>query len=180
MNFLSKILHLFGWKIEIKINLPAKCVICVAPHTSNLDFILGIIAWYSLGRSACFLMKKQWFFWPLGILLKRMGGIAVSRGKKSGISTKMIDLFNKRDKLTLAVTPEGTRSATTNWKTGFLHIANEAKVPILLGVIDFKNKQVRLNDEFNPTGNIESDLSEVKNYYANMGKFAKYPDKFSV
>lgn len=124
--------------------------------------------------------EKTVVFLAVGNFTQTYGWHRGKQRKKVEYPQKMIDLFNKRDKLTLAVTPEGTRSATTNWKTGFLHIANEAKVPILLGVIDFKNKQVRLNDEFNPTGNIESDLSEVKNYYANMGKFAKYPDKFSV
>lgn len=182
MNIWKSALRLFGWKVRITAPRRDKCVICVAPHTSNWDFVIGLAAYRSLGRDANFLMKKFWFFWPLKYLLVHFGGIPVESRSKSGVSLtdSIIADFKTRDYLNLAVTPEGTRSRTSSWRTGFLYIALGAGVPIQLGVIDFAGKEVMIADEYVPTGDIERDMAYVKNYYAGHAAAARYPDKFTI
>lgn len=177
----KSIFEWIGWKTEITVDLPDKCVICVAPHTSNLDFIIGLIAYRSLGRKANFLMKKFWFFFPLKYLLSSLGGIPVVRkGKKDSLTKMLIDQFRQRAYLNLAVTPEGTRKAVDKWRTGFLYIARDAEVPVLLAVIDYKNKTVRITESLKPGENIEKDLSRIRKFYAPFKDSAKYPEKFKA
>lgn len=181
MNFWGFCLKLFGWKVEITAPRRDKCIICVAPHTSNWDFILGLFAYYSLGRKANFLMKEFWFFFPLKYLLKALGGIPVpSRKKRSNLTEAIIDKFNSSLYMNLAVTPEGTRGRVEKWRTGFLYIAYGANVPIQLGVIDYAGKVIMVKDEFVPSGNIEEDMTRVKDYYSQYLSAAKYPEKFTV
>lgn len=179
MNLAGWLLKIFGWSVEITVPDLPKCIICVAPHTSNWDFIIGKLAYSSVGRDAGFLMKSAWFFWPLGYFFRAIGGIPVERREKGVSLTKVVvEKFRNTQKMQLAITPEGTRSRQPNWHTGFLHIAIEANVPIMLGVLDFGKKQVRVTDEFLPTGNIEEDLKKVKEFYRDIK--GKYPDKFTV
>lgn len=181
MNIWGKALKAFGWGVEITAPRRDKCVICVAPHTSNLDFIIGICAYRSLGRKANFLMKDFWFFFPLKYLLKALGGIPVQpKGSGGSLTQKIVALFKERDYMNLAVTPEGTRSRVKNWRTGFLHISYEADVPVQLGVIDYQNKRIIIRDEIHPTGDVEADMAYVKNYYSRYTSAAKYPEKFTV
>ena len=179
MSLASLILKIFGWKVTVTVPDFPKCIICVAPHTSNLDFIIGKLAYASIGRKAGFLMKSAWFFFPLGIFFRAIGGVPVYRDKNKGnLTQQLISRYNSSDKLTLAITPEGTRSLTTRWHTGFLHIAYETKTPIVLGVIDFRLKEVILTHVFTPTGNPEADLRSVKDYYRPFT--GRYPEKFST
>lgn len=179
MNLWGKILKWSGWSVEINAPRRDKCVIAVAPHTSNWDFVLGIFAYKSLGREANFLMKDFWFFFPLKYLLRNLGGIPVPRKKKGeSVTSKVIELFKTRNYVNLAVTPEGTRSATSKWHTGFLYIAYEAEVPIQLGIIDYPSKRIIIRDEYTPTGDIDKDLAAIRNYYSKYGNAARFPEKF--
>lgn len=179
MNISARILKLFGWSVSVTVPDAPKCIICVAPHTSNWDFVLGKLAYSSVGRNAGFLMKAQWFVWPLGNFFRAIGGIPVERKNKTVSLTEIvINKFKTAQKLQLAITPEGTRSRTSQWHTGFLRIALEANVPIQLGVLDYANKQVLIRDVFIPTGDMEADLRQVKDFYAPYK--GKYPDKFST
>lgn len=182
MNIWGRILKLCGWRADITVEHRDKCVICVAPHTSNLDFLMGLIAYRSYGYRANFLMKKFWFFWPLGCLMRALGGIPVDRKKKGGISLTdaIIGDFKHRDYLNLAVTPEGTRSRTSKWRTGFLYMAYGAGVPIQLGVIDFGQKRILIEREYHPMGEVEKDMEEIKKYYNGFPDAAKHPEKFTV
>lgn len=157
-----------------------KCIICVAPHTSNIDFFLGICAYYSIGRRANFLMKKFWFFFPLGLILRKLGGIPVPKKRGSDLTSHLIELFEKRDYVNLAITPEGTRSRTERWRKGFLYIANGANIPIQLGILDYVNKKIIIEREFRTTGDVDADMAYVKNFYKSYCNVGKYPDKFSA
>lgn len=183
MNLWGRILKVFGWKVDITVPAIEKCVICVAPHTSNWDFILGLFAYRSIGRKANFLMKGFWFFFPLNFLLRSLGGIPVIRnsrkkGKTLSLTKLIIDKFNNSSYLNLAVTPEGTRSPQPDWRTGFLQISTQANVPVLLGVIDYQDKKVLIKDVFYPTSDIQKDLDEIKEYYSSFKQSARFPDKF--
>lgn len=179
MGFSRFILRLWGWKVRVTAPDYPKAIICVAPHTSNWDFIIGKLAYASVHRKAGFLMKKSWFFFPLGPIFRAMGGIPVSSGKGNESSVdNLVKLFNERKRLTLAITPEGTRSLTTHWRTGFLNIARIANIPIVLAAIDFKEKTARVERTFFPTGDNEADLRVIKDYY--KGVTGKYPEKFTT
>ena len=179
MNLSGRLLKLFGWKVEVTVPDVPKCIICVAPHTSNWDFIVGKLAYASVGRTAGFLMKSAWFVWPLGCFFRSIGGIPVApRGEGKSLTQEVVEKFQSAERMQLAITPEGTRSLQPNWHTGFLHSAREANVPIMLAVIDFCKKEVRVTDEFIPTGDIEADLHTVKEFY--RGACGKYPHKFTV
>lgn len=181
MNLWGAILRLTGWKVSITAPQHDKCVICVAPHTSNWDFILGLAAYRSLGRKANFLMKEFWFFFPLKYLLKALGGIPVpSKNKGGNLTNSIISLINESGYVNLAVTPEGTRSRQPKWRTGFLYIVYATHVPLQLGVIDYSSKEIIIRDEFVPSGDPGTDMAAVKEYYRRHETAAKYPSKFTV
>lgn len=180
MNICKLIMRLLGWRIQDTLPYRQKCVICVAPHTSNWDFVIGQLAYASIGRRSCFLMKKEWFIFPLGLFFKTIGGIPVNRGKTTSLSKRMINFFRQSEQLNLAITPEGTRSPNKNWHTGFLHIAEGAYVPIQCGVIDYSRKCVSINKEFTTTGDVDSDMQRVKDYFKEYRCAAKYPEKFMI
>lgn len=126
-------------------------------------------------------MKKFWFFFPLGILMRRLGGIPVDRGKHKGSLTRaVIQKFATSTYLNLAVTPEGTRSGNMVWHSGFLRIAYGAHVPIQLGVIDYLRKKIIIDCEFDPSADIDKDMEKVKAYYSKFRDAAKYPRKFEL
>lgn len=183
MNIWSRLLKWFGWSFNVSVQIPDKCVICVAPHTSNWDFPLGLAAYKSIGREANFLMKSFWFFFPLKYLLKKLGGIPVYRsGSRSGsLTQQVIEKFKTSSYLNLAVTPEGTRGRTGHWKTGFLYIAYGADAPLCLAVIDYRTRQMSIDRIFQPTGDIEADMKAVKEYYRHRATGAgRFPDNFTV
>lgn len=166
MNFAGLILRAVGWKVSVTVPNYHKAVICVAPHTSNWDFILGKLAYASVGRKAGFLMKKAWFFFPLGCLFRAIGGVPVDRSSKGGnLVNALVERFRVSSELVLAITPEGTRARTTHWHSGFLRIAYEAGVPVEIGVIDASSRTVSIDRIFIPSGNIDADLAEIKRIY---------------
>ena len=169
---------LSGWTADITVPYRAQAVICVAPHTSNWDFIIGLFAYRSLGRKASFLMKDFWFFFPLKYLLHALGGIPVKRSTNNDLTSLIVEDFRKTPRLNLAITPEGTRKPVDRWKTGFLRIAYKAGVPVQLGILDYPQKKVLIKDEFSPTGNIEADLLEIRKYYKTYEKVGRHPDNF--
>lgn len=178
-NFYHRLLFKrMGWSEQVTIPHRDKCIICVAPHTSNWDFIIGQLYYRSLGRTAGFLMKKEWFFWPLGILFRKMGGIPVYRSKKTSMTDTLAERIKEMERFELAVTPEGTRSKVTTWKRGFYFIALKAGIPIQLYDLDYKHKAIRCTKELMPTGDVEADMREIMEYYKNSN--AKYPEKFAI
>lgn len=178
MNLCGTLLRLAGWKLTVTVPDYPKSIICVAPHTSNWDFILGKLAYASLGRHAGFLMKKWWFFWPLGPIFRAMGGIPVAHEEGKSLTAQLVERFNASARLNIAITPEGTRSRTARWHTGFLAVAREANVPITLAVFDFPTKRIIMTETFHPSGDMEADMRAIKAYYRPFQ--GKYADKFST
>lgn len=170
----------WGWKEDLTVPHRDKCVMCVAPHTSNYDFIYAIIYDRSYGGRAHFLMKRFWFFWPLGILLRRWGGVPVDRSHKSHLTDELATIMKAEPGFRLAVTPEGTRSANPKWKHGFIYIALKANVPIRLYVLDYSRKTIICHKEVWPSGDVEKDMKEIKDYYSQFPNAGKYPAKFVV
>ena len=167
-----------GWQVEMTVPYRDKCIICVAPHTSNWDFIIAELYYHSIGRTAGFLMKKEWFFWPMGVLFRRMGGIPVERSRHVSLTDRVAEAAMKAERFELAVTPEGTRSLATKWKRGFYFIALKAGLPIQLYAIDYKRKRIVCTQELVPSGDVEADMRLIMDYYRPYE--GKYPGKFAV
>ncbi len=167
-----------GWQVEMTVPYRDKCIICVAPHTSNWDFIIAELYYHSIGRTAGFLMKKEWFFWPMGVLFRSMGGIPVERSRHVSLTDRVAEAAMKAKRFELAVTPEGTRSLATKWKRGFYFIALKAGLPIQLYAIDYKNKRIVCTKELVPSGDVEADMRLIMDYYRPYE--GKYPGKFAV
>lgn len=166
MKYISSfLLRLLGWTPMVPAFDPPKSVICVAPHTSNWDFLLGKLYYWAIDRKAGFLMKKEWFFFPLGPLLKAMGGVPIDRSRSGSTVEQLKNYFQKRARFTIAITPEGTRGYSPRWKTGFYRIALGAGVPILLAKIDYSCKEISIFEEFHPTGNEETDIAYIRSRY---------------
>lgn len=180
MKKLSKFIFtkILGWKVENVIADIPKCVIVVAPHTSNWDFIIGKLAYWSIGRTANFLIKKEWFVFPFNIFFKSVGGIPVERNKKTSMTETLAAQFDKYDRLQLAITPEGTRKRVDEWKKGFYFIALKAKVPIVLVGLDYVKKVASFLNVFHPTGDFESDIIKIKGFY--KGIIGKHPNNFAL
>lgn len=170
--------RLLGWKTVITVPFYEKCVICAAPHTSNWDLLIGKLFYGSLGRRASFLMKKEWFFFPLNLVFKAMGGIPVNRGKKNSLVDQLARRFASCSRFNLAITPEGTRKANPEWKKGFYYIALQAQVPIMLFGIDYPSKTITCTKAIMPSGDIEKDMREIKRYF--MQFTGRHPEYFSV
>ena len=148
----------------------------MAPHTSNWDFILGKLYYSAIGRHAGFLMKKDWFFFPFGGVLRSMGGIPVDRSHSGSMVDQLAERIKESSKLSIAITPEGSRRATDRWKTGFYRIACAANIPIQLAVIDYKKRELGILETFYPTGNEEADIRYIRSRYRS--EQARFPKKF--
>ncbi len=177
-NFSFWLLHRMGWTLlDIKQPRPKSSVICVAPHTSNADFFIGKLYYWAKGRHAGFLMKREWFFFPLGLLLKAMGGVPIDRSRKGSTVKRVQQFFYRGKDRHIAITPEGTRRKIDYWHKGFWYIAKGAGVPIQLAVIDYGRKRVGIFDVFMPTDDMEADLLAIRSRYSAAQ--ARYPHKFA-
>ncbi len=172
------ILKLSGWKINNNVEIPLKSVICIAPHTSNWEFPIGLLYKWSMNIRASFLMKSEWFRFPLGGFMRSLGGVPVNRSKKNSITDQVAEIFGQRLQFCIAITPEGTRQANPNWKLGYYYIAQKANVPIVLAYLDFKTKTVGTGKIIIPTDDIEKDIAEIKQFYKGIN--AKYPKQFAI
>lgn len=179
MKFISEyFLQRKGWKLVNDIELPEKCVICIAPHTSNWDFFWGNIFRHKMHLRANFLMKKEWFSFPLGKLMRKLGGIPVDRSQKSSLTDSLAEIFSQNKLFRLVITPEGTRKLNQEWKKGFYFIAQKANVPIVLAFIDYQKREIGFGKIFIPTGDVDVDLAEIKAFYKD--KVGKFPEGFVV
>ncbi|WP_314715924.1 1-acyl-sn-glycerol-3-phosphate acyltransferase [Segatella salivae] len=166
-----------GWTKCITVAHPDKFIICLAPHTSNWDFIIGQLYAQAEGFKINFLMKREWFFWPLGVIFRSLGGIPVWRSKHTSMTDNLAETAKTKDSFKLCITPEGTRSPNTEWKKGFYFIALKAEIPILLYGVDYEKKKIVCTDSFTPSGNIDEDMPKIKSYFKDFK--GKKPENFA-
>ncbi|WNC71156.1 1-acyl-sn-glycerol-3-phosphate acyltransferase [Thalassotalea psychrophila] len=170
------LLTLLGWQISGSFPNEKKLILAVAPHTSNWDFVIGVIVKLALDLKLNFLGKDAIFIWPFNIWLESIGGIAIDRKSAHGVVGQMVDKFGQQETLVLALAPEGTRSKVHEWKSGFLHIANKANVPVLPIQIDYKGKQVIFYQARNISADIDDELQDIKSIFSK--DCAKNPHNF--
>ena len=170
LRWLSRsILKIAGWRVEGRAPESPKCVIVVAPHTSNWDFPLAMVYAFALGLDVSFLGKAELFRWPLlGRLFYRLGGIPVERNKAHGVVHYVVRTFQERERLALGIAPEGTRKKVAAWKTGFYQIAVGAQVPIALAFLDYGRKAGGFGPLIEPTGDINADFGLIREFYAGV------------
>ncbi len=170
-----RLLALFGWRIDVVWPPVPKCVIIVYPHTSNWDFVVGYLSRIAVGLPVQWIGKDTLFRWPIVGLLRRMGGIPVNRREHTGLIDQLTQEFERRPWLWLALAPEGTRSRTDYWKSGFYHLALAANAPVGLAFIDYRTRVVGLTTFLTLSGDQEEDLARMRAAYA--GKVGKHPDQ---
>jgi len=178
-KILSKLfLKSIGWKLVGEVPKEVKkAVLVCAPHTSNWDFPLALASFALADLKVNYFIKKSWFFFPLNLLFKATGGVPVDRSKNHGLVHSMALLLKESDEMIIAVPAEGTRSWVSKWKTGFYHIAKTANVPIIMGFVDFKMKEVGFGPMFNVSGDFHKDMSKIQAFFEN--KSGKFPNKYN-
>jgi 1-acyl-sn-glycerol-3-phosphate acyltransferase len=174
-KFLVWIYHRNGWKAVGEVPKERRFVLIAAPHTSNWDFLYFVGLTEDLGIMPHFMGKKSLFRWPVRKFMFDMGGVAVDRASKQNYVEQMIDEFEKRDEFMLTIAPEGTRGKVKAWKTGFYHIAMGAKVPIVIGMMDYSRKTGGLGPAIWPTGDYAADMAQIKKQYD--GVIPRHPDR---
>jgi|SRR5690554_3394268 len=167
--------RLSGWRIPKVIPQSIRqYVLVVAPHTSNIDFFVGIAARKIMGLNVKYIAKRELFVFPVKKLLLNLGRFPVDRSKRGSLVDQMVENFQKIDDFAITVTPEGTRSKVDTWKTGFYHIASKAKVPIIMVGFDYQKKWVVVSEPFYVTDDIENDINEMHKFFENI--VPKHPE----
>jgi 1-acyl-sn-glycerol-3-phosphate acyltransferase len=167
-----------GWRIEGGPPSVKRAVVIAAPHTSNWDLPYALATAMAFGMRLKWLGKHTLFTVPIwGRLMRALGGIPVDRRSPQGSVGAAVSRLRASDELFLMVPPEGTRSKGTGWKTGFYWIAMEAKLPILLGYLDYARKVSSCGTVFHPTGDIERDFEKLREFYRDVQ--GKFPEKQS-
>lgn len=169
----TTVLKWLGWRMHGQWPNQAKLVACVAPHTSNWDFIVALAAAFALRMKISFLGKHSLFVGPLGWWMRRIGGIAVDRRSAHGVVKQVSDVIRRADGLVLGLAPEGTRKKVEKWKTGFLHIAREAKVPVLLIYLDYKKKEIGFGPLLEIGDDLAVEMAKIRAFYAKV--HARHP-----
>jgi 1-acyl-sn-glycerol-3-phosphate acyltransferase len=173
--FALSVLKIFGWHIEGHLPDYPKYVLVAAPHTSNWDFIIVMLLALALRANLFWMGKSNVFRWPFDAMFKWLGGISTDRTKSSGMVAQVVQKFDENEKLAIVISPEGTRKKVTYWKTGFYHIAQGAKVPIVLGYLDYHRKAGGIGPAVLPSGDIEADLKIIQAFYADI--VGRHPHK---
>ena len=162
------VLGLLGWRVTGRFPEISKLVVILAPHTSAWDFVIGLAAKLALRLEAAYLAKDSLFVWPLSVLLRRTGGIPVDRSGPHNLVDRLAAHFAERDRLLLALAPEGTRRRVDRWKSGFYRIAEAARVPIVPVALDYGRKAVVVGTPFTPTGDARRDTAELREFFRGV------------
>lgn len=166
------------WDMEGQFPNLSKFVLIGAPHTSNWDFLVAMLLMGGLGIRAHWFVKHTVYRGPIAPVLRSLGGIPVDRSTHHGVVEQAIQLFRSRDKLILGITPEGTRKRVAKWKTGFWHIATGASVPIVPAYFDYPRRRVGLGNLFWPGSDVESDIEELRTFYAPYARAGRRPELY--
>ena len=158
-------MRLAGWRVDGTLPDLPKYVIIGAPHTSNWDFVLFLGVIFHLRANVKFMGKAELFRNPFGWFFYYCGGIPVDRKKPQGLVEQMVEACENAKQFILVIAPEGTRHYVTEWKMGFYHIAKKAGIPLVLGIVDGKNKTVHVGQVFHPTDDMDADIKIIKGYF---------------
>jgi 1-acyl-sn-glycerol-3-phosphate acyltransferase len=167
--------YVLGWRMENTFPAIGSCVVIIAPHTSNADLGIGLMAFWHHGNHPTILIKQEAFKGPAGWLLRALKAIPVDRSKSSQALRQQIARQMQEQTLYIAITPEGTRNKAERWRTGFYHIAVEASKPIIPAYMDYSRKRAGYGPVLYPSGDRERDFAALRDFYANINAKGKYP-----
>jgi 1-acyl-sn-glycerol-3-phosphate acyltransferase len=176
-RFAGWMLKLARWRVVLAQPVPLRCVVVYYPHTSNWDFLVGLMAKWLVGVHFRFIAKESLFATPLGPWLRRWGGLPIDRTRSTGIIARLAAEFAQHDDFRLVVAPEGTRSLTPRWKSGFYHLARAANVPLALAFVDYRRRETGVGGYMNLTGDVAADMARIAAFYAD--KAARRPQNAS-
>ncbi|WP_212745125.1 lysophospholipid acyltransferase family protein [Hydrogenophaga sp. 2FB] len=168
-------LRLAGWRVDPAVPQVPKYVLLSAPHTSNWDFVVLMAAGMALGIWPHWVGKHTLFRPPFGTLARALRGIPVDRRAPSNMVAQLAGQFARRERLVLAMPPEGTRGRAAYWKSGFYRVALAAKVPVAMGYVDFTTRTAAIGPLLMPTGDVRADMEVVRAFYA--GKQGRHPER---
>ena len=169
-------MRLIGWRFEGPFPDVPKCVLIVAPHTSNWDFPIGVMAMYALGIRGTFLGKHTLFRFPLGVLMRFLGGVPVDRAAAGDVVGETVRHVQTHPGALIVLSPEGTRRLTTRWKSGFYRIAERGQLPILPIGFDYARKTIVFHPLFTVTGDLDRDVAALQALY--RPSMAKFPAQY--
>ena len=169
-------LWLMGWRIEGNFPTTSRFVVIVAPHTSNWDFVVGILTYFALSLDANWMAKHTALRGPWGPLGRYLGAVPVDRSQAGNVVQSSNAEFAKRAKMMLVIAPEGTRSAVEGWKKGYHHIALAAGVPIVPVALDFGHRRVLIGEPLSPCRDYEADYTRLKSFFS--ADMARHPANF--
>jgi 1-acyl-sn-glycerol-3-phosphate acyltransferase len=169
------ILRLRGWSVQGELPPVEKAVVVAAPHTSNWDLLYMLAVSWVLGVRPSWLGKREIFGWPLGWLMRRLGGVPIDRSVRANVVEQVVQRFAASDRLFLVVPPSGTRSRAAHWKSGFYFMALGAGVPIVCAYLDYRRKVGGIGPTIEATGDVAADMQRIRELYA--GVTARYPDQ---
>lgn len=161
------LLHRIGWTLDEQLPEARHYVLIGYPHTSNWDFVLAMLAKGARGFHFHWVAKHTLFYWPLGPVMRALGGIPVDRRRPAGFAQQLSERFAQESELIIAITPEGTRARTEQWKSGFYRLAREAGVPVALGYLDYKGKRLGIGPLIELSGDVEADMARIRAFYAD-------------
>ena len=162
------LLWLGGWTSVGDVPDEPKAVFIAAPHTSNWDAVWALLFKVSSGLDVHFFAKHTAFWFPLGTLLRALGGIALDRSRASSSVQQVIATFDASETFSFALAPEGTRALTKGWKSGFYRIAEGANVPIFLCFFDYRKKRIGIGPKLELSGDQRADMQFCRNYYSGI------------
>jgi 1-acyl-sn-glycerol-3-phosphate acyltransferase len=169
------ILRMIGWRTHVIPPRAARYVLIGAPHTSAWDFIFMLLLMAAERIPIRWLGKDTLFRGPLGYLMRSLGAIPVNRRERTGMVDQVARKFAEHEDLIIGISPEGTRSKSSHWRTGFYYIALKAQVPIVMGYLDFENKVCGIGPSLKPSGDIQADFEIIRDFYT--GIMGMYPHK---
>lgn len=166
-----------GWTVVGGVPDVPKAVFIAAPHTSNWDGYWALVYKVAFDIDVRFYAKHSLFWFPLGNLLRALGGIDLDRGKAGSAVQAAIRMFETEESFYFGLAPEGTRKKTAGWKTGFYRIAMGARVPVYLGLIDYGRRRIGIGERMDLTGDTDADIAYIREYY--QGVDGRWPEKAS-
>lgn len=176
MRTLVRLLYrAFGWSFVGETPTISRYVVVGAPHTSNWDFLAFLAATGHFHLPARYIGKHTLFRWPFGGVMRRLGGIPIHRNSGQGLVDEVVAEFARIETMALVVAPEGTRSRSDHWRSGFYRIAMAADVPVVCAFLDYPSRTVGLGTPFRLTGDVRSDMARIRDFYA--GRVGRHPAK---
>ena len=174
-NLARLVLWAGGWTPIGGVPNEPRAVVIAAPHTSNWDGLWALAYKVAVGLDVHFFAKHSLFWFPLGALLRVLGGVPLDRSKARSAVALAVDMFASEEQFYFGLAPEGTRAYRDAWKSGFYRIALAADVPVFLGSIDYGKKQVGIGGRLDLTGDQEADLQKCAEFYAGIK--GRWPEK---